>query len=307
VAAAVLGAFPRIEAGMMAPVSVVIPTYGRFAQLAGTLHRLMACSPPPAEILVHVDHGDGETEEGLRRDFPRVRLFTSDRRMGPGGGRNKLVEAAANDIVASFDDDSYPLDGDYFSRLLESFAARPDAAVIASRIFHRGEPVEEGRREIGLTVHFVGCGVAYRRGEYLATGGYVPLAVAYGMEEVDLGLRLTDARRPIYLSNWLRVFHDTDLAHHASARVTSGSIANIALLVFLRYPPSYWPYGFLQLANRVAWLLRVRRFAGIGSGLARIPGHLWEHRALRRPVSRPGLARFLRMRRHPAPLEPVGA
>jgi len=127
------------------------------------------------------------------------------------------------------------------------------------------------------------------------------------MEEVDLGLRLTDAQRPIYVCHWLRVLHDTDLAHHASARVTSGSIANIALLVFLRYPPAYWPYGVLQLANRIVWLVRARRFAGIASGLARIPRHLWQHRALRRPVSREGLSRFLRLRRAPAPSEPIGA
>ena len=291
---------------MSGAISVVIPTYGRFGQLAGTLRRLMACDPPPDEILVHVDFGDAETEAGLRRDFGSVRVLTSERRMGPGGGRNKLVAAASHDIVASFDDDSYPLDGDYFARLRGVFDARPDAAVIASRIVDRGQPLPEARAEIGPTVHFVGCGVAYRREAYVASGGYVPLPVAYGMEEVDLGLRLVDAGKPIYVTNWLRVLHDTDLAHHASARVTSGSIANIALLAFLRYPPSYWPYGFLQLANRIVWLVGAGRFAGIVSGVARIPGHLWRHRALRRPVTRIGLARFLRMRRSPVPLEPLG-
>lgn len=286
---------------------MIIPTYRRLPQLADALRRIMDCDPPPDEIIVHVDHGDPATQAGVAATFPQVRVITSESRMGPGGGRNKLVAAATHDIVASFDDDSYPIDRDYFARLRAAFAARPDAAVIASRIVDRGEPVPEPRPEMARTVLFVGCGVAYRRGEYLASGGYVPLAVAYGMEEVDLGLRMTDAQRPIYVSHWLRVLHDTDLGHHASARVTAGSIANIALLVFLRYPLTYWPYGVLQLANRILWLVRARRFAGIASGLARIPRHLWEHRALRRTVSRDGLARFLRMRRAPAPLETIGA
>jgi GT2 family glycosyltransferase len=284
-------------------ISVIIPTYGRYPQLADTLRRLMACHPLPDEIIVHVDHGDAQTEAGLRESFPAVKILTSDQRMGPGGGRNKAAAAAANDIVASFDDDSYPLDDDYFARVHAAFAARPDAAVIAAEIVDKGARIPEPRNLIGRTVHFVGCGAAYRRDEFLATGGYVPLAVAYGMEEVDLCLRLADRGQKVYVAKWLRVMHDSDLSHHASAQITAGSIANIALLVFLRYPLRYWPYGALQLANRIAWLVGVGRWRGIASGIARIPRHLWHHRALRHPVSASTLRFFLRSRRSPPPLE----
>ena len=113
----------------------------------------------------------------------------------------------------------------------------------------------------------------------------MPLVVAYGMEEEDLALRLLDRGRTLLHCPCLRVFHDTDRSHHNSALITSGTIANIALLAWLRYPARYWPYGVLQVANRCIWCMRVGRRRGIISGLTQIPGHLWKHRHLRAPVS----------------------
>ena len=55
----------------------------------------------------------------------------------------------------------------------------------------------------------------YRRSAFLEAGGYVPLPVAYGMEEVDLALRLHSRGGKILTTPWLRVFHNTDLKRHA--------------------------------------------------------------------------------------------
>jgi GT2 family glycosyltransferase len=290
----------------MLPVSVVIPTYRRRLKLGVAISKILNCRPAPVEIIVHVDAGDVETEPWLRAEFPAVRVLQSTDRMGPGGGRNKLVEAARSEIVASFDDDSYPLDTDYFARLSEVFSRRPDAAVVASQIVHRGEPVPDAAAAVGPSVLFVGCGVAYRRHVFLECGGYVPLAMAYGIEEVDLAIRLACRRRNIYFSPWLRVFHDTDLSHHGSAAITAASIANLALLAYLRYPISYWPYGSMQVINRVLWLMRARRLRGIAAGLCGIPAHIWRHRRFRETVSSSGLAAFLRARHSQTPFEPLG-
>lgn len=281
------------------PVSVAIPTYRRMAQLGDTLARIQSCDPAPAEIIVHVDAGDEDTGSYLAAAFPDVRVLSSSVRAGPGGGRNKLVAAASHELVASFDDDSYPLDGDYFARVCRLFAMLPDVAVIASRITDKGNPIADARAEVGPTVHFGGGGVAYRRADFIASGGYVALAVAYGMEEVDLCIRLIAMGKKIHATRWLRVFHDNDLSGHAAAPVTSASIANLALLVFLRYPLRFWPYGALQVANRIAWLLKMGRVSGVATGIARIPGHLWRHRGLRAPVSPSALSLFLRARRAP--------
>jgi hypothetical protein len=127
----------------------------------------------------------------------------------------------------------------------------------------------------------------------------VPLAVAYGMEEVDLALRLHSRGGKILSSSWLRVFHDTDLNRHDEPHVTAGSIANLALLAYLRYPVSLWSIGLLQCANRVWWLLRHGRRRGIWRGLAMIPGHVMFHRRFRQTVSNRAVRSYLALRRAP--------
>ena len=136
------------------PVSVVIPTFRRPEQLAATLGMLSACTPCATETIVHIDSGDEVTARMVASRFPQVRTLSSAQRQGPGGGRNKLIEAASNDIVASFDDDSYPMDADYFARLEAAFDARPDAAAIASCIVHRGETAPAAQTSMGRAAHF---------------------------------------------------------------------------------------------------------------------------------------------------------
>jgi len=195
------------------------------------------------------------------------------------------VAAARHEIIASFDDDSYPLDLDYFSRVCRLLERFPDAALVAANIFHRDESITDDKQEISLTASFGSGGVVFRRSDFIEVGGFVPLVVAYGMEEEDLSIRLLDRGHTMLATPWLRVFHDTDLGHHKSARLTAGTIANIALLAMLRYPFRYWPYGALQLANRVVWCVCVGRRAGVLSGLAAIPAHISGHMRLREPVS----------------------
>jgi GT2 family glycosyltransferase len=283
------------------PVTAIVTAYRRIEQTLETLARLRACRPPPDEILVHVDGGEEACAAAVRAAHPDVRVIVSRENVGPGGGRNKLVAAAAHELVASFDDDSYPFDEDYFERVAAVFRARPDAAVVGSQVVERGCKFAEARPVVGAAVNFLGAGATYRREAFLASGGYVPLPIAYGMEEVDLCIRLADRGERIYQSSWLRVYHDTDLVHHGAASVTSGSIRNLALLVYLRYPPRYWPYGALQVGRRLAWLVGAGRLHGIVSGLAGIPAHLWRHRGLRSPVKAATLATFLKARRAPPP------
>ena len=282
-------------------ISAIVTAYDRIDQTLNTLRVIETCDPQPDEILLHVDGNQAACENAIRQAFPNVRVLSSSDRVGPGGGRNKLVAAAVGDLVASFDDDSHPIDADYFGRARQLFEQFPDASIICAALYHAGEAIALGTRKAQWTADFSGGACVYRRPAFLDAGGYVPLAVAYGMEEVDLALRLHSQGGKILSSSWLRVFHDTDLQRHAEPHVTAGSIANLALLAYLRYPVSLWSIGVWQCANRVLWLLRNGRRRGIWRGLTMIPRHLRFHRQFRRTVSNQAVRSYLALRRAPVP------
>ena len=283
-------------------ITAVVTAYRRIERTLATLEKLRACDPTPEEILVHVDGNQARCERAIHRAFPEIKIMVSQESVGPGGGRNKLVAAARNEIVASFDDDSYPIDADYFARVQGLFEQFPDASILSAAIYERGQPIGPDAREAAWVSDFSGCACAYRRADFLATAGYVPLPIAYGMEEVDLALRLHSQGCRILRTASLRVFHDTDLGRHASPVITAGSVANIALLAYLRYPPFYWPVGLGQVCNRVRWLITHGRRTGICSGLASTPRHCWRHRHFRQVVSRSSIRSYLNLRRKSVPV-----
>jgi GT2 family glycosyltransferase len=276
------------------PVSVIIPTWRRLDDLQVTLARLDACDPAPAETIVHVDAGDDETAPWLRAHRPDVRVLVSDRQVGAPGGRNKLMAAAAQPYVASFDDDSFPQDEDYFARVVWAFEAHPRAGVLATLVTHRNEPERPAGTRAYRTADFIGCGCALRRAAWHETTGYIdrPLA-SQGVEEPDLALQLLDRGWYVVLDERLRVFHNTELRHHDSPRMTAGALANRALLAYLRYPRSYAWLGLAQYLSRIVWSLRHGRTRGLLRGLAETPCLLWKHRHDRRPV-RPDTLRAYR-------------
>jgi len=209
------------------------------------------------------------------------------------------VDAAQFEFVASFDDDSYPIDSDYFARALKLFEKFPDASVLCAALYHAGESIGLDDRSAQWTADFSGGACLFRRQSFLDAGGYVPLPVAYGMEEVDLAIRLHSKGGKILTTPWLRVFHNTDLQRHGDPHVTAGSIANLALLAYLRYPVSLWAIGLGQCMNRLVWLLRHGRHRGILQGVTMIPAHLRAHHRYRLPLSKKAVRSYLALRRAP--------
>ncbi len=284
-------------------ISAIVTAYERVEQTLATLRVIQNCVPPPDEILVHVDANQIACENAVRDAFPSVRILRSEEQVGPGGGRNKLVEAAQCEFIASFDDDSYPIDSDYFARALQVYEKFPEASLICAAVYQVGDSIELDEKSAQWTADFLGAACIYRRKAFLDAGGYVPLPVAYGMEEVDLAIRLHSQGGKILTTRWLRVFHNNDLKHHSDPRVTAGSIANLALLAYLRYPVSLWGIGVGQCANRLLWLLKHGRRRGIFRGVTMIPSHVWANHRYRAPVSKSVLRSYLTLRRAPVSAE----
>ena len=285
----------------MSAISVIIPTYKRSEKLLHTLSVISECDPAPAEVLVHIDGDDQESGPLLERDFPTVRVLHSPERIGPGGARTRLAQAARFPLLAGFDDDSFPLDNDYFARATALAALYPEAGVIAARIFHPNTPLEAADETAFWVSSYTGCGCVYRRVPFLSSRGHVERVVPYGIEENDLSLRLLSEGWRVLESNSLRVYHDTNLSHHSEPSLVAGTISNVALLAFLRYPPAYWFYGFLQTMNIVVWMIRHGRINGVLQGIGQILPTFWKHRRERQPLSRGVVRSYLRSRRHPLP------
>lgn len=270
----------------MADISAVIPTYHRIDKLKFCIEKILLCVPPPSEIIIHIDAGDEQTDLFLASQaYPLVTWFASKVSQGPGGGRNKLIKQANFPLVASFDDDSCPLDKDYFKTAAEIFSLYPQAAVINAKEIRpynlSPEPPNNQIKEVNC---FQNCACLIRRDAFLQTRGYLPLRYAYGMEEADVALQLLEQGWQILESDNLRVFHDTALEHHNNPLVNAAHIANIALLAYLRYPCTYWSFGILQVLNRIRYAASVGRWNGISKGIWQIPHLLWRYRNQRDPV-----------------------
>ena len=281
----------------LVPVSVVMPTYDRGLTVLSTLGRIYACDPRPAEVLVHIDAAGGTLEADLARQFPEVRILTSPTRLGPGGGRHRCLLACKAPYAASFDDDSYPVDADFFSQVVHLFSAHPRTAIFGANIWHRGADPIAITDCLVRTPSYTGCGYAIRLSAYRQIRGYLPRPVAYGMEETDVSLQLFATGWDIYDAGRLRVFHDTDLAHHASPEIVSAYVANVGLCAFLNYPVVGWYRGLLQVANVVIFSVRMGRIRGLCTGVLRIPVDCYRNRHHRNPIAWERVRQFLQFRR----------
>src|SRR5438128_390266 len=120
------------DSAKAARITAIVTAYQRIAQTLATLEKIRACHPAPDEILVHVDGNQAQCKEAISKAFPDVHVLYSETRVGPGGARNKLIVAAKTQWVASFDDDSFPIDMDYFDRVQFLFEKFPAVSILCA-------------------------------------------------------------------------------------------------------------------------------------------------------------------------------
>lgn len=282
-------------------ISAIIPAYKRFDTVSKAIKIITDCQPGPLEILVHVDGGDSGLLEQLALHHPKVRVLHSQSLLGPGGSRNALVEAASHEWIANFDDDSFPAHSNYFARLQALIARFPDAAMF-SAASNADEAAETAIQEIAIPS---GCGCVFRRSWFAKTGGFVPLPIAYSMEEVDIGLRVHANGGTIILDPQLQVIHDKELSDRIDPEINAAIMANTALFPYLRFPVLLWPLGLWSVISRVLHLLRRGWTAGLVEGLQRIPTHLIQNSRYRSPLPIRAVLSWQMLRRYPRHIMPA--
>lgn len=278
------------------PISVAVPARRRLAQLRVTLVRLLACDPPPAEIMVHLDGNNAELRSLVECEFPNMRLLHSDSLIGPGGARNRLMREARYDWVAHFDDDSFPQDGDFFARAWQLISNNPETAVFSATIL----PMEVSEPNgLWLQSFYFGCGHIMSRNWFLRTRGYLALPIAYNLEEVDVGIQLHDLGGLCLHSGSLRVFHDHSVPVRESEDTQVVMMINTALFPWLRYPVLFFPQALMSVLRRYFRLARLGEWHVIFRSLRLLPAALYHYSTLRVPVRPASVWSWLMLRRNP--------
>jgi GT2 family glycosyltransferase len=187
-------------------------------------------------------------------------VLRSDENVGVTAGRNRLVRAAASDVVVFLDDDAVFRGAAHAATIRECFARDPGLGVLAFRIVRasgesrsleypfRGKADETG--DARPCSYFLGGAAAVRRSAFLAVGGFDD-RYRYSTEEIDLSFSLERDGWSLWYEPAVVVEHRPSLHGRALApRVPASRLRNRLLLVRRHLP---WP---LAIVHMTAWALR---------------------------------------------------
>jgi GT2 family glycosyltransferase len=196
----VRSARPRLPAGPLPTVSVVICTRDRPAELAALLRSLARQEVSPHEVVVVENAATVDVSGVVRGTLPSAR-FVREPRPGLDIARNRALELVSGELVA-FTDDDVELDPGWVRAVAEAFAGAPEAGGVtglilpleletpAQELFERNVGYSRGlerrvlpgdeRRMLGLRLPAVsevltlgnGCNMAFRRTDLRALGGF---------------------------------------------------------------------------------------------------------------------------------------
>ena len=90
---------------MEVPLSIVITTYNRQAELKRCIESIIKQNYTNYEIIVVDDHSPNSYEFEIKKEYPQIKYFYMEFNSGPGKGRNRGIEEASNNYVVIIDDD----------------------------------------------------------------------------------------------------------------------------------------------------------------------------------------------------------
>lgn len=199
-------------------VSVVVPTVGRPALLSECLRTIVACRPPPAEVVV-VDQSATGDVDAVVRSVPSA--GTAVRRVactGPGIARalNAGLRGASHDVVLVTNDDC-TVAPDWVGVASAAMDERP-GGIVTGRVLAAGDPDATPSTKADPEPHdftgepptwvLYGGNMALPRADALAIGGFDERrGLAVAAEDNDFCYRWMDAGRPLRYEPALVVWH----------------------------------------------------------------------------------------------------
>lgn len=230
-------------------LSAIVITYHRGDLLQKALDSIYSQTDIEGsfEVIVVDNGGDAEVGPPPRSDV-LLRVVRPERNLGVAGGRNLGMSLASGSCLVFLDDDAIWHDTHDMARILALFAANDRCACVAVKILNPQTGAVDrhllpapNKDRLALaeepleTPYFYGCAHALRAEVVRKIGGY-PERFMYGMEEIDLSLRLVDAGYTI-------VFDPRIAALHYEAQTGRDVVG-----------ASYWKQNAVN-KSRVAWRL----------------------------------------------------
>jgi glycosyltransferase involved in cell wall biosynthesis len=227
-------------------LSIVVPTKNRPQSLRRLLESLQRQDYRPYEVIV-VDDASDAPVSGLNG----VSVIRREVSGGCGPARNDGIAAAHGAFIASFDDDCEITDPNLLTRAVEFLERYPRCGAVAfTQTDAHGCPWG-GAQVTGSAVpcyapNFFGFGHLLRAEAIRQVGGFV---LDYYYEDVELSLRLWDARWSIIHDPSLAVVHHHDWQGRDWTALSRRILRNTILAALLRYPAWLVPMVVSQYAR----------------------------------------------------------
>jgi N-acetylglucosaminyl-diphospho-decaprenol L-rhamnosyltransferase len=191
-------------------VDIVIPAFGRY-DLTNRCLAHLAQQTYKHNVIVSDNGSSAEDVQRLGRDWPKVRLVRSDKRLGFAAACNSGVAMGDGEVVVLLNNDVF-CHPEWLERLLAPIAEDPTVGSVACLLLQPGErlidsvglcaditlagfprlaglPAERAHDESPVLVGPAGAAGAYRREAWHQAGGLDEAIFAYS-EDLDLALRL---------------------------------------------------------------------------------------------------------------------
>ncbi len=283
---------------------VTIATHNRKEDLAATLGAIAQLPVQPDEVIICADGCTDDTAAFVRAEYPGHRLLINPASQGSITSRDAMMRQSRCDVLLSLDDDSHPIEPDFFVTLGTLFQREPRLAVLSFPQRSDEFPESLTATDFGPP-QFVGTfwnsGAAIRRAAFLELGGY-PGWFWHAYEEPDFALRSVASGWTVRTEPALTIRHRYTRALRNECRTHHFHARNELWSVMMRCPA---PYLFPVLLFRAARQFGYAKKRGLG-WLIREP--LWWAKfaagipkciAERRPIAWRRYRAWMQLVRHP--------
>jgi GT2 family glycosyltransferase len=240
----------------MLSCGITITTRNRREDLRRTCGVISALRPLPDEVIICADGCTDGTVEMIQLEYPEFKLFVNGEAQGSIPSRNKMIRGAESDILISLDDDSYPVEADFISRVQIIFQNNPNLAIAAF-------PQQSDEYPESLTVtdfgpsHYIAsyanAGAAIRKDVFLRLGGY-PGEFRHAYEEPDFALRCIAAGYDVRMETGMTIRHHFTPVRRNSCRMHGLHARNELWSVALRCPLPYaLPVALFRIIRQFAY------------------------------------------------------